>query len=361
MTTPANAKTRTHRPAGSRPTRRAFTLVELMLAVGVIVALTVITLPAFRAIQEGNREAGGINAVSASLNTARSMAVRKGRDVGVMFLFDVQRQVCSLQLVEEHALTSDADGKSGGWTKATIFRPVRGQAPMELPEGAAVFGYGYGATRVGNANPNNPWNWYTDLGQFYEQNSSRDEFEARDPWLFPRTDVRLFSGTIEEADDDEVEHLETFLVRFSPQGTVVTSAEELASGDSSKANDGYLELDHLHTEGRGSEWKENSNIWSPRVLDAQGGLPRRVLAEAQVRAVPFLAVVDLFQLAAETGIRSPWLTLGQAHPLEGEMAGWDSDGDEEEDHLEIDRWIRDNATVLTFNRYTGNVMKEERR
>ncbi len=337
---------------------RAFTLIELMLAVGVIIALTVMTLPAFRAIQEGNREAGGVNAVSASLNSARSLAVRRGHDVAVMFLFDTKRQVCSMQLIEEVHITPDA---GDGFGESVIFIPIKGIAPIELPQGAAVYGYGYGATRISNAKTSNPWNWYTELGQYYEESNNK-LLEGRDPWLFPRTDVRLFSQTYEDAQsDNSIPFTESFIVRFDPNGVIVSGTEELAAGPSSNANQAYLELSHLHADNIPT-WEDDWLQWTPRMLN-RGNDQYELIPEAQLRSVPFLAVVDLYKVAADTGIRAPWLALGEKHEFAStnNPNNVDSDGDDLEDHLEIDRWINENATVLTFNRYTGNIMKEYRR
>lgn len=345
------------------PRNSGFTLIELMLVIGVIVALTAMTLPAFRSLKEGNRESGGINAVSAALNAARTLAVRDGHDVAVMFMFDVQRQVCSMQLIESIGITNDADGSKSneGWGKATIFVPVPGKAPIEMPVGAAVLGYGYGATRLSNAKVENAANWYTELGQLYEKNRTGREFRGRDPWLFPRTDVRLFArdGKVSEADAKDTQHLETFIIRFSPEGTVVSSAEELARGATSEANDGYLELNHLHTDND-PNWQDKSRTWTPTILRVSSS-KFEVIPELQVRSVPFLAVVDLYKLGAEIGVRAPWLAVGEEHELEGDHAVWDADGNGLADHLEIDQWVNDNATILTFNRYTGTIMKEFRR
>jgi len=206
-----------NRERRSRPMRRAFTLIELMIAIGVIIALVAVTLPAFRAIQSGNRESGGINAVTAALNTARSLAVRKGRDVAAVFRFDVARQVTSIQLVEFLSTTADAGNSMG---EAAIFIPVKGQSVIELPRGAGVFGYGYAATQTGG-DPDDAQNWYCDLGRFYETLGE----DNMDPWLFPRSDVRLFAGTLENVSSRDPEFLESFIIRFGPNGTVVSSTE----------------------------------------------------------------------------------------------------------------------------------------
>jgi len=337
-----------------------FTLIELMLVIGVMIALTAATLPAFRSLKEGNRVSGGINAVSASLNSARSIAAKEGHDVAVMFQFDEVRLVCSMLLIEEAGTTNDA---GNGLGEATIFVPVKGQKPISLPPGAAVFGYGYGATRIGD--PANEWNWYADLGVFYKDHGNTQQLRGRDPWLFPRTDVRMFAkdGLIQNVNSTKDPlFLESFIVRFNPQGTVVSSSEELAKGTSSGANDGYLELDALHTDNN-SLWKRTVREWSPNVLNIGNG-KYEVIPELQLRSVPFLAVVDLYKMGAELGVRQPWLTVGKDHPLEGDHALWDARGTNDSDrpdHLMIDQWIDENASILTFNRFTGNVMKEFRR
>jgi hypothetical protein len=148
------------------------------------------------------------------------------------------------------------------------------------------------------------------------------------------------------------------MVRFGPSGTVVTSTEELAAA-ASGANEAYLELNHLYTDDD-AFWESKYLEWTPQILDMGNG-EFRVIDELQIRAVPFIAVVDLTRLAAETGIAEPWYTLGQDHENEGDVVDWNSNQNQFPDHLDIDIWINENATILTFNRYTGNIMREFRR
>jgi len=333
---------------------RAFTLIELTIVLGIILALVAVTLPAFRSLKESNRESGGVNAVGAALNEARALAVKNGHDVAIMFTFDIEKQIAAMQLVEIDSTTHDA---GNGLGRATIFKPIDGHAPIQLPQGAAVFGFGYGASRngTGTADPDNRENWYADLP--FGDNSYYGNNSTQDPWLFPRTDVRLFSKTFDQA-DTHPEFLESFVIRFDSTGTVVSGTEELGLGTSSSAHDGFLELDHLNTDIPG--WEDDLRAWTPQKIDLGGGKVR-IIGEAQLRSVPFIAVVDLYRIADETGLRSPWLALNSNHKYGDDEKIWDSDGDGDEDHIEIDRWINENASIISFNRYSGAIMKEHRR
>jgi len=84
----------------------------------------------------------------------------------------------------------------------------------------------------------------------------------------------------------------------------------MASGYSGAA-EGYLELNHIYTEDDVS-WKDKYREWTPQKINIGNG-EIRIIDEMQIRAVPYVAVVDLGQLSSETGIPTPWLTLGHRY------------------------------------------------
>jgi prepilin-type N-terminal cleavage/methylation domain-containing protein len=65
--------------------RTAFTLIELLAAMGIIVLLSAIALSSTRSIRDGLRLASGVNAATAALELGRSIAIENGEPVLVAF------------------------------------------------------------------------------------------------------------------------------------------------------------------------------------------------------------------------------------------------------------------------------------
>lgn len=328
-----------------RADRRAgFTLVELLVVMGIMLVLVVTTLPAFKAIQKSGRVSGAINSVTTTLNNARSQAIREGRDVAVMFRFDTVRQVCSMELLRAEATVYDADRRNGGMNAATVFVSIKGQAPVDLPKGAGVFGYGYGATR--GSGGIDSYNWYEDLGSMSRFSGN----SGRDPWLFPRTDVRVTAENNTPTDSD-VALLDTFIIRFSPDGSVVNNAEEL--GSLAKGGDSFLDIDEPDS--------PDYRVWNPEVttdpFNTTGA--KIVHGEYQLRSVPMLTVVDLFEMGSDLGLRQPWMVVGDGMPSSQRFLDANNNGTE--DQYEINDWIELNASTISFNRFTGELMRDIKR
>jgi len=329
------------------PRRGAFTLIELLVVMGIMLVLVVTTLPAFKAIQKSGRLSGATNAVTTTLNNARAQAVREGRDVAVMFRFDIQRQVCSMELVRAEATVYDADRQPNpSMNAATVFVSIKGQAPIDLPRGAGVFGLGYGASRDQN-NQIDTYNWYEDLETLFGYSVSIH----KDPWLFPRTDVRVFSEGNPPTDGD-VQLLDTFIVRFSPDGSVVSNAEEL--GSLAKEGDGFLDIDAPDS--------REYRVWNPEIKlgNFNNVREKTIHAEYQLRSVPMLVVVDLFEMGNDLGLREPWMVVGDGMPTSGKYMN--ANGDQTPlDQIEINDWIDLNASPISFNRFTGELMRDIKR
>ncbi len=332
-----------HNVPWRRRERVGFTLVELLVVMGVILVLVVMTLPAFQAIQKSGRLSGAINAVTNTLNNARAQAVREGRDVAVMFRFDTRRQVCSMEVLRAEGVVYDA---GNDMTAATVFIAIKGQAPVDLPRGAGVYGYGYGASRDRN-NQVDAYNWYEDLGSMFRYSGST----SKDPWLFPRTDVRIFADDGPPT-DRHVKLMDTFIIRFSPEGTVVTNAEEL--GSLAAGGNSFLELDPPD---------DNSNryfFWNPELRPSGNLLDETVHAEYQLRSVPMLAIVDLQDLSTALGIQKPWMVVGDGMPTSNDYKNTNG-AQTPPDQIEINDWIDANATPISFNRFTGELMRDIKR
>lgn len=333
-------QTGTHEHLGDHRRRAGFTLVELLVVMGVILVLVVMTLPAFRAIQKSGRLSGAINAVTNTLSNARAQAVREGRDVAVMFRFDTLRQTCSMEVLRAEGVVYDADGQGGSFdTAATVFVPIKGLAPIELPRGAGVLGLGYGVSR---GQGGIDWhNWYEDVGAIVEFRNPN----APNPWIQPRTDPRIFAGDQLPTTND-VKMLDTFIIRFSPEGTVVTNAEEL--GSLAQGGDSFLELDSPEDSRAGFM------RFNPEVRPGQSRGETIVHAECHLRSAPMLVVIDLMELGADLSIREPWIVLGP-DLNNGDQS--DMNGNSRLDQIEINEWIDANAVPISFNRFTGELMR----
>lgn len=332
MIRPTNNFTRLSPGLGAR---RGFTLIELLVVIAIILALVVTTLPAFRAIQRSGRVSGALNSLSSTFTTARALAVRDGQDVAVMFRFNEQTRRISLEILKTESFVYDADRSSGGMNAATVFVPYPGLAPTELPRDAGVFGYGYGASRgsVGRAE-----NWYPDMGSLFPYSGNTQD----DPWLFPRTDFRFFDNN-----ESNIDRLETFIIRFSPSGSIVTNAEEL--GSLARGGDAFYELNDRDD--------PNFTVWSPEVIQAGSLRDARTITEYQLRSVPMVVVVDLQQMSDDLGVREPWRVMGEGYGDDRRDANDDGRADQEE----INDWIKVNTTPISFNRYTGEMMRDVKR
>jgi len=339
-------------PTADRRRRRGFTLVELLVVIGILLLLVVTTLPAFRAIREGGRESGALNGLRAGLGTARALAMSSGTDVAVVFRFDTRTRTTSMQFVEQ---VGRVERPGGGMGPATVFAPIAGEDRVELPADVAVLGYGYAADADDG---NDAALWYGDLGAQRNRLSSAFDDESVDPWLFPRTDIRGLLEPGEDPDTRDIERMDTFIIRFGPEGTVVTNDGDLASpgvaGIGTRfaiSGESFLELDSPSAND-----DEEYLRWTPRLITAGEG-PDEVRGELQMRPVPHLIVVDLEALRDDTGIERPWEMAGT------ERGALDPDGDEDgtPDVLEIHEWARANARVVAFNRYTGTMMPPYRK
>ncbi|MEM1012881.1 MAG: prepilin-type N-terminal cleavage/methylation domain-containing protein [Planctomycetota bacterium] len=80
-------------------TRRAFTLVELLVVLAVIGLALVIAVPAFTSITEGRKESASQNLISAALSRARAEAIKLGQPAGVFFYYDTVNERSKLAIV----------------------------------------------------------------------------------------------------------------------------------------------------------------------------------------------------------------------------------------------------------------------
>jgi len=94
-----------------RQPRGGFTLVELLVVVGIIVTMLAVGIPTFSALIGTKSQDAAINQVSAMLGRARARAIGLQRNIGVIFYVNPRTQRTVMGLVDhpETATTLDPD------------------------------------------------------------------------------------------------------------------------------------------------------------------------------------------------------------------------------------------------------------
>lgn len=112
---------------------KAFTLPEMLVTIAVVAIVTVIAVPAFYSIRENFNSTGADTLISAAISTAKAMAAREQKYVGIRFQcapdpMDPERLGPQYMIFIVHDPTLSASG----------FRAARGVAPIRLPANLGV-------------------------------------------------------------------------------------------------------------------------------------------------------------------------------------------------------------------------------
>ncbi len=168
-------------------TRRsaAFTLIELILVIIIILILAAISIPAYSSLTYSSNQSGSLNAVQASLQSARDAAVRagSGRDAAAVFLLGQDGRVRIV--VAEVAGTIIDENNSGDEVERDVFVPSPGVDVSTLPRQWGVRGYARSSAMrtasIGSAAPSQVDNfgWYED--------TYRGGDRGRGQWVYPET------------------------------------------------------------------------------------------------------------------------------------------------------------------------------
>ncbi|MCZ6734836.1 MAG: prepilin-type N-terminal cleavage/methylation domain-containing protein [Planctomycetota bacterium] len=127
-------------PQGGRglPRRCAFTLVELLVVMGVIAVLATVTLVSVRAITDNARLSSATNTVMAALDNARALAMKKNKLV--LVAFRPRLEGTNQQLVEIVTAQWSGDSSFVGGGLYDRFVPIPDVPIRQLPVGVKVAG-----------------------------------------------------------------------------------------------------------------------------------------------------------------------------------------------------------------------------
>ena len=358
--------------------RPAFTIIELLVVIVIIIIGATLLLPAGTRILESNSYASAVNLVSTTLANARAQAIRTGVPTGVVFLFDTETETATMQVVEVRSRQGGAltqfVAQDPRQAYAQVFRPAIGSAPVELPKGIAVMGLSFSTSPGeddGSLIDDDTSHWYA--GEIYTDDDGNEII----PWVFPRNDPLHFAQNrfsreqIWEldgvADDDAfaaVRHASSFMIRFSETGAVVTTSV----GGGIATPNAYLEF----PEGPLDRTVDFDPDDPPEAVDALDRFDPEVglgedfdeNPEVLLRSAHQLAVVELTRMSRELGTEEPWFVRPERDgglPMPGPNGPNDDNwyarvSDEETSRISL--WVDFNAEIISFNRYTGEVLRK---
>lgn len=399
------------------PIRRAgFTLVEMLVVITIIVLLVVVTLPSFSTLIASSNYTAAISQTTASLGSARAIAMSRGVQTAVAFLYDVRTEQYTLVILEEaqvgtNGVLSELPTAPIEHSYAAAFKPARNTTPVELPKGTAVFGLSFAHIEdpeinfIDDASLGRTQHWYAGEIHPAHEDDGTGAFTPvagvdENPWIFPRNDPNLFweRGSFPDEIDDPwsqliengvatsevhlaLRHANSFCVQFNPDGSTVTA---FARGTFSQPANAYIEFPLEPVDAEPEDMSgmrlpsvpyDAPNIFDPEnngeKYEETSGITIQELSrnpEVILRTASQLAIVDLKQLQRGTGIGDPWnlhpstslapwpMYNPDGRPLTGDELSAD---DTELDALvsRVSRWIDLNAEIIGFDRYTGSAIR----
>ncbi len=382
--------------APARSVRRAFTIFELLITISIIILATVIVLPAFGRIIESANFAGAVNTVTATLGNARALAIKNNQHTAVAFLFDTELEsgtytLLTLEVLAENgaAISLYASGNAATPGSASnnvySYMPAEATVPVVLPRGTAVYGLSFNTAPAGElidaggGGTQETRHWYA--GEVF-----LDGVDIVTPWIFPRNDPRHFmpdgadpyeairNGAMLNDADTALRHAQSFMIQFSPEGTIVESY----SGNGIEFNTAYIEYPNIPRDDMNGTIDpltgeaipyDNALAFDPENrFNLTSNEDVQANPEVVLRSVSQLAIVSFAQLGEIPelrGIEDPWFV----RPTQGrstlEVAPIRDDLQTAGRYYDfatvraVSQWIDNNAEIISFNRFSGNIVRRE--
>ena len=205
--------------------RRAYTLVELLVVIVIGAILVGIAVPSFQALLASSRESLAQNGLQQAIYSARDMATRNlgGGDAAAVFFYDRNRGLTVGVYEQVGSIDDDSSNSDSDTAQRDVFVPIAGMEAVGLPPGYAVRGFVLG-TQLRDED------WYEELTEYNPPSGTLQPGGGSDrgpgAWVFPETD--FYDQT---AQDDGADR-QTFMIRF-----------EAGTGALSRVNTSALVLD----------------------------------------------------------------------------------------------------------------------
>lgn len=136
-----------HNPMRARTSRSAFTLIELLLVISILILLLAIGVPAFSSMLYSSSQSLSQNALRSGLSAARDLALRsdRGEDAAAVFFYEPGGRV-SIVACSKVGQILDLPGGQGLLTSRfpvarEVFVPESTVEVVQLPQGWTVRGY----------------------------------------------------------------------------------------------------------------------------------------------------------------------------------------------------------------------------
>lgn len=371
------------------PRVRAFTIIEMLVVVSIVVILIVLAVPGFQAMIKGTEETLADNQLKAGMRAARDVAVRSGpgTDAAAVFFFTDEGRLQIVACVRAglvRDLAFDAQGNQST-VEREVFVAASGVQAVQLPKHWNVRGYappGYVETNIAEG-------WYSSSGV-----GSGVRYDgAIGNWVFPET------AFFNPDRSNEGPLRSTFMVRFAGgTGRLVTSnvtpvlvlAPGMSPAGESTVTGAPAGL---------SDWRrrigEDPAGYAQKVLqtkmtagtnsvnyDAVTSQRQRLVGRLStdmvlVRPVTQVALCDETRMAADIGARlgrtvpalieysdqgsggPQFVALDSGGSVTSELVNRWIEGDSNGDRVYGDENDRVESKVYVFDRYTGSLRRAE--
>lgn len=353
-----------------RRMRRAFTLTEILVVIGIIVLMAALAVPAFNVMSGSKSIQGATNIVATMVSRARAEAMARGEVVGLAVYFDATQQKTALALV----------GFAQPWTSGTgyvagdyVYTDENGVRRYWLCNVGHTAGSGATADQQPIYSPKNVYNWVsvdTSGSPQFVLNYPYDQYVS----ILPETDVtflpvgvgaqvlnsaRISGQTGSNALADR--YLQSSVIFFDTDGRLLPGKQwgimydPLNSQRSSRLGSliQYGNRPGAQLPAPGPTKTSSTNTYNLDPLDS--GTNRTAITTSGLGVILYDRTVwD----AILSGVANPLLQydsqgVGVAY---GTPSGSSPPPQNEADK---EAWLDQNGTLLLLNRYTGSLIKAE--